>query len=112
MTWVLTLAHRRAVDRVRSVQGRTAVEQRASAQSVDRAFDEVTEAVTTNIEREQVRRCLSSLTQVQRESITLAYYGGRTYREVADLLRIPLGTVKTRLRDGLIRLRDCLGEPR
>jgi RNA polymerase sigma-70 factor, ECF subfamily len=111
MTWVLTLAHRRAVDRVRSVQGRTDLEQRASTQSADRAFDEVTETVTANLEREQVRRCLSSLTQVQRESITLAYYGGRTYREVADLLRIPLGTVKTRLRDGLIRLRDCLGEP-
>lgn len=112
MTWVLTLAHRRAVDRVRSVQGRTDLERRAGAQAADRAFDEVTETVTTNLEREQVRRCLSSLTQVQRESITLAYYGGRTYREVADLLRIPLGTVKTRLRDGLIRLRDCLGEPR
>jgi RNA polymerase sigma-70 factor (ECF subfamily) len=112
MTWVLTLAHRRAVDRVRSVQGRTDREQRAGAQSADRAFDEVTETVTANLEREQVRRCLSSLTPVQRESITLAYYGGRTYREVADLLRIPLGTVKTRLRDGLIRLRDCLGEPR
>lgn len=112
MTWVLTLAHRRAVDRVRSVQGRTDLEQRAGAQASDRAFDEVTETVTANLEREQVRRCLSSLTQAQRESITLAYYGGRTYREVADLLRIPLGTVKTRLRDGLIRLRDCLGEPR
>jgi len=112
MTWVLTLAHRRAVDRVRSVQGRADLEQRAGAQSADRAFDEVTETVAANLEREQVRRCLSSLTDVQRESITLAYYGGRTYREVADLLRIPLGTVKTRLRDGLIRLRDCLGEPR
>jgi RNA polymerase sigma-70 factor, ECF subfamily len=112
MTWVLTLAHRRAVDRVRSVHRRTDIEQRAGAQAADRAFDEVTETVTANLEREQVRRCLSSLTQVQRESITLAYYGGRTYREVADLLRIPLGTVKSRLRDGLIRLRDCLGEPR
>jgi RNA polymerase sigma-70 factor (ECF subfamily) len=65
--------------------------------------------VTTNLEREQVRRCLGSLTTLQRESVELAYYGGRTYSEVAELLTTPLGTVKTRLRDGLIRLRDCLG---
>ena len=56
-----------------------------------------------------MRRCLGSLTELQRESITLAYYQGRTYREVAALLNLPAGTVKTRTRDGPIRLRDCLG---
>jgi RNA polymerase sigma-70 factor (ECF subfamily) len=56
-----------------------------------------------------VRRCLSTLTETQRESVTLAYYAGYTYREVAELLKVPLGTIKTRMRDGLIRLRDCLG---
>lgn len=109
MTWVLTFAHRRAVDRVRSAQARRVREERFGVESVEREFDEVSETVTTNLEREQVRRCLRSLTTLQRESVELAYYGGRTYSEVAELLKTPLGTVKTRLRDGLIRLRDCLG---
>ena len=109
MTWVLTLAHRRAVDRVRSAQSATEREDRVATRSVPRPFDEVADQVTMRMEHEQVRRCLSTLTELQRESITLAYYGGRTYREVGELLHTPLGTIKTRLRDGLIRLRDCLG---
>ena len=71
--------------------------------------DEVAEAVEATLERERVRRCLEGLTELQRESITLAYYGGYSYREVAGLLGITLGTIKTRIRDGLIRLRDCMG---
>jgi RNA polymerase sigma-70 factor (ECF subfamily) len=109
MTWVMTLAHRRAVDRVRSAQSSADRETRVVNREVARPFDEVAEQVTMRLEHEQVRRCLSTLTELQRESITLAYYGGRTYREVGELLDTPLGTIKTRLRDGLIRLRDCLG---
>lgn len=109
LTWVLTAAHRRAVDRVRSSQARRVREGRYGVGSVQRDFDEVAETVTVNLEREQVRRCLGSLTALQRECIEMAYYGGRTYPEVAHLLNTPLGTVKTRLRDGLIRLRECLG---
>jgi len=109
LSWALTLAHRRAVDRVRSAEARGAREERFGIESLERDFDEVAETVTTNLEREQVRRCLGSLTTLQRESVELAYYGGRTYTEVAGLLKTPLGTIKTRLRDGLIRLRDCLG---
>ena len=112
MNWTLTLAHRRAVDRVRSAQARTDREQRAGAMAAGREFDEVSEAVTARLEREQVRRCLSTLTELQRESVMLAYYGGHTYPEVAELLQSPLGTIKTRLRDGLVRLRDCLGVTR
>ena len=110
-TWVLTVAHRRAVDRVRSVQAATERELRAFAldpRSDDRGYDDVTEQVETKLEYQRLRRCLLSLTTLQRESITLAYYSGYTYREVANVLDVPLSTVKTRMRDGLIRLRDCL----
>ncbi|MBO0835977.1 MAG: ECF RNA polymerase sigma factor SigK [Actinobacteria bacterium] len=105
--WITTLAHRRAVDRVRSEQRAAQREARAAAATV--AYDEVTEAVEARLDRERVRRCLESLTELQRESVTLAYYGGYSYREVAQLLGVAAGTVKTRMRDGLIRLRDCLG---
>jgi RNA polymerase sigma-70 factor (ECF subfamily) len=112
MNWALTLAHRRAVDRVRSAQASINRDERVGAMSADRPFDEVAEAVSARLEHEQVRRCLGALTGLQRESVVLAYYGGNTYREVAELLDAPLGTIKTRLRDGLIRLRDCLGVTR
>jgi RNA polymerase sigma-70 factor, ECF subfamily len=105
--WVMTLAHRRAVDRVRSVQKESERERRTAA--ADIPYDEVIEAVESSLERERVRRCLNALTEVQRESVTLAYYRGYTYGQVASLLGVPTGTVKTRMRDALIRLRDCLG---
>ncbi|HEX9064558.1 MAG TPA: ECF RNA polymerase sigma factor SigK [Streptosporangiaceae bacterium] len=105
--WVMTLAHRRAVDRVRSERSHASREIRAARAVIE--YDEVTEAVETSLDRERVRRCLGSLTALQRECVSLAYYGGYTYAEVAGLLGVPNGTVKTRMRDGLIRLRDCLG---
>jgi RNA polymerase sigma-70 factor (ECF subfamily) len=109
MAWIMTLAHRRAVDRVRSAQASTDREQKVAAREHTPAYDEVSEQVERRLEREQVRRCLGALTELQRESVLIAYYRGCTYQETADLLGIALGTVKTRLRDGLIRLRDCLG---
>jgi RNA polymerase sigma-70 factor, ECF subfamily len=109
MTWVATLAHRRAVDRVRSAQAATAREHQDAARAVTPPHDEVSEQVERRLESEQVRRCLRGLTELQRQAVTLAYYRGMTYREVAETLRTPLPTVKTRMRDGLIRLRDCMG---
>jgi RNA polymerase sigma-70 factor, ECF subfamily len=108
-TWVMMIAHRRAVDRVRSVTAEVQRDKKSAAASVAPQIDEVAETVETNFERERVRRCLDSLTDIQRESLTLAYYGGYTYREVAGLLHVALGTIKTRIRDGLIRMRDCMG---
>ena len=106
-SWALTIAHRRAVDRVRSEQASTDRERRVATQEVP--YDEVVEQATARLERQQVRRCLHALTELQREAITLAYYQGYSYREVAERLATGLPTVKTRMRDGLIRLRDCLG---
>jgi RNA polymerase sigma-70 factor (ECF subfamily) len=110
MAWVTTIAHRRAVDRVRAERRLAQREQRATAHAI--AYDEVAETVEARLDRERVRRCLGALTELQRESVTLAYYGGYTFREVAGLLGVAEGTVKTRMRDGLIRLGDCLGAGR
>jgi RNA polymerase sigma-70 factor, ECF subfamily len=111
-TWILTMAHRRAIDRVRSEQASRERTDRIGVRERSRAFDEVAEAVELKLEHHQVRRSLDALTDLQREAVELAYYGGHTYREVAELLDTPLGTVKTRMRDGLIRLRDALGVAR
>jgi len=108
-SWVFTIAHRRAVDRVRSEQASADRTVRVGAASMDTPYDEVVDEVAGRLERQQVRRCLDDLTELQRQAVTLAYYRGHSYREVADLLETPLPTVKTRMRDGLIRLRDCLG---
>jgi RNA polymerase sigma-70 factor (ECF subfamily) len=107
ISWLMTIAHRRAVDRVRSERSHASRELRAATATID--YDDVIEAVEASLDRERVQRCLGSMTELQRECVGLAYYSGYTYREVAELLDVPPGTVKTRMRDGLIRLRDCLG---
>ncbi len=108
-SWIMTMAHARAVDRVRSAQASTDRDQRIGRRDLGREYDQVSEAVEVRLEQQAVRTCLGGLTDLQREAVQLAYYGGYTYKEVGELLDVPLGTVKTRLRDGLIRLRDCLG---
>jgi RNA polymerase sigma-70 factor (ECF subfamily) len=105
--WVMTIAHRRAVDRVRSASAAAAREHRAAERLVP--GDDVADSVAASLAREQVRRCLDGLTELQRESITMAYYGGYSYRQVAGMLGVALSTIKTRIRVGLTRMRDCLG---
>ena len=107
-TWVMTIAHRRAVDRVRSASAATAREVRTVETLIPNG-DEVADMVQANLDRQRVRDCLEGLTPPQRESITLAYYGGLSYRQVGEKLGIALSTIKTRIRDGLTRMRDCLG---
>ena len=102
----MTMAHRRAVDRVRAETSATAREQKFVPDPV--SPDDVAETVEANLDSQRVRRCLGGLTDLQRESVQLAYYGGYTYPEVSKLLGVALGTVKTRIRDGLIRMRDCM----
>lgn len=108
VNWILTLAHRRAIDRVRSAEACAARERRAALLDRTPAYDQVTEQVEAVLERERLRVALASLSDVQRQAVTLAYYRGLTCRQVAESLAIPLGTVKTRLRDALIRLRAHL----
>ena len=104
--WALTIAHRRAVDRVRSETACSRREQKAAEPAP--AEDDVAEVVAATLDHQRVRRCLDGLTELQRESIKLAYYSGYSYPQVAKLLGVALGTVKTRIRDGLIRMRDCM----
>jgi RNA polymerase sigma-70 factor, ECF subfamily len=105
--WALTIAHRRAVDRVRSESAGSRREQKVA---LDRdSADDVAETVAATLDHQRVRRCLDGLTELQRESIQLAYHGGYSYPQVAQLLGVALSTVKTRIRDGLIRMRDCMG---
>jgi RNA polymerase sigma-70 factor (ECF subfamily) len=108
-SWIMTIAHRRAVDRVRSETAAAERELRSAAVAEPPRADDVAETVAASLEAERVRRCLDGLTSLQREAVTLAYYKGYSYPQVAALLNVALGTIKSRIRDGLIRLRDCLG---
>ncbi len=109
LSWMFTMAHRRAIDRVRSSQAGRDRDVKIGIRDTPREFDHVSEFVEVKIESERVKVAMQSLTELQQQAIALAYYGGYTQTEVADMLSIPLGTVKTRLRDGMIRLRDELG---
>jgi len=105
------LTHRRAVDRVRLESSATARDLVYGHSHLGRDHDIVAETVGQRSEGREVVECLGTLTGTQRETVALAYYGGRTYAQVAEHLGIPLNTVKTRIRDGLRRLRTCLTGP-
>ena len=107
--WVLTIAHRRAVDRVRSSQASTDRDIRVGFRDLDVAHDAVPEQVELRIEGRRVAKAVAALPDVQREAITLAYFGGYSQSEIAALVGAPLGTIKTRMRDGLSRLRTEMG---
>jgi RNA polymerase sigma-70 factor (ECF subfamily) len=111
LSWLMTIAHRAAVDRVRSSEASRRRDDAHAARHRDVDFDATAEAAQASVEAQRVRRALSSLTEAQRSAVELAYLGGYTHTEVAQLLDLPLGTAKTRIRDGLIRLRDTLGVP-
>lgn len=107
--WLLTLTQRRSVDRVRSEQSASDRNHAYGASHLGREHDVVADEVGQRLDEQQVIDCLDTLTDTQREAIALAYYGGHTYREVAELLDSGLPAIKTRIRDGLIRLKNCLG---
>jgi RNA polymerase sigma-70 factor (ECF subfamily) len=109
VSWMLTIAHRKAVDRVRSAQASTDREDSYGSRTQERAYDATADEVDRRLDAQRVHRALESLTDTQRRAVELAYLGGYTHTEVASLLDVPLGTAKTRIRDGLIRLRDTMG---
>ncbi|GAA4669291.1 ECF RNA polymerase sigma factor SigK [Nocardioides nanhaiensis] len=107
--WMLTIVHRKSVDRVRSAEAATRRDVSYHEQNRTIDHDATADAAHASLEAHRVRNALGSLTPVQREAIELAYFGGYTHTEVAKLLDLPVGTAKTRIRDGLIRLRDTMG---
>ena len=108
-SWMLTMAHRRAVDRIRASQAGRDRDLKIGVRDLETDFDSVSESVEIRLEHERVSRALSRLTEFQRQAVQLAYYGGFSHSEMAEKLGVPIGTVKTRLRDGMIRLRDEMG---
>jgi RNA polymerase sigma-70 factor (ECF subfamily) len=109
ITWLLTLAHRRAVDRVRASQASKDRDLREGIKDFQASYDDVEETAILHDESLRVNQALERLSETQRDAIRLAYFGGFTHLEVAELLKIPVGTAKTRIRDGMNKLRDLMG---
>ncbi|MGO2003059.1 ECF RNA polymerase sigma factor SigK [Arthrobacter rhombi] len=108
-SWIMVMAHRRAVDRVRASQSSKDRDLREGVKGFEESYDNVQETVEARMESERVQEALKCLSVAQRQAIELAYFGGYTHQEVAGMLEAPVGTVKTRIRDGMIKLRDQLG---
>lgn len=108
LAWMTTVARRRAVDRVRAVSSESVRDDRYATLSIDPEFDQVWDEVEYRMDTARVGKALGSLTEIQREAITLAYFDGYSQSEVAERLQVPIGTVKTRIRAGLTSLRDAL----
>jgi RNA polymerase sigma-70 factor, ECF subfamily len=107
-TWLVTLARSRAIDRLRLLGAR----QRLAAGAGQEQTEAVSDALSDTIklaQRETVRRALAELPEEQRKTLVLAYFEGLTQSEIASQLNTPLGTVKTRMRSGMIKLRALLG---
>jgi RNA polymerase sigma-70 factor (ECF subfamily) len=109
VSWMMTMTHRRAVDRIRASQASHNRDLKIGVRDTELSVDDVASTVETIVESERVKAALSRLTALQRQAVVLAYFKGLSHREISEALKVPTGTVKTRLRDGLIRLRDELG---
>lgn len=107
--WICTIAHRRAVDTVRSVEASRRRDSAEGLLAIDEKVVDVQEEGIMRVESQRIVAAMRALTPLQSDAIRLAYFSGCSHREVAKILDIPLGTAKTRIRDGMIVLRDSLG---
>lgn len=110
--WILTIARRRAIDRVRSEQASRDRVAKVAPGQIEREHDHVAEEAIRSSDRSAVSQALTALGRLQREAIELAFYGGLTQSEIAGRLGVPLGTIKTRIRDGMLRLQETLSTSR
>lgn len=108
LSWMMVIARRRAIDRIRSVSRSVALEHRHA--SGDAVQDDHADSVASRLDAARVRPMLGGLSPLQREAVTLVYLQRQTAREAAAQLQVPLTTLKTRLRDGLAQLRQRSGE--
>lgn len=108
LTWLLTIAHHRAVDRVRRSIAITARDRRYAEDASEPAEPDVAERAQSIADADLLHRALSMLPDAQRQAVALSHLGGYSHSEIAELLGIPIGTVKSRIRDGLHRLRHLL----
>jgi len=109
-TWLLSIVHHRAIDAVRRRRPTTELPETETNMPSTLVLPDTWTEIAASLDRETVQAALATLSDVQREAIELAYFGGHTYREVAVLLEQPEGTVKSRIRAGLLRLRAALIE--
>jgi RNA polymerase sigma-70 factor (ECF subfamily) len=106
--WILRKTHSRAVDRVRSAQARKMREARIGLRDLNEPGDDIADTISLRIDSKRIERALGTLPETQRQAVALAHLGGYSHREVSAILKVPVGTVKTRIRAGISRLREEL----
>jgi RNA polymerase sigma-70 factor, ECF subfamily len=107
-TWLVTLARSRAIDRLRLLGARRRLAESAAKNQTEEVSDALSDAIQAS-QRDIVQRALAELPEEQKQALVLAYYDGLTQSEIASRLGTPLGTVKTRMRSGMAKLRGLLG---
>ncbi|WP_049822056.1 sigma-70 family RNA polymerase sigma factor [Arthrobacter sp. H41] len=108
VAWLMMITHRRALDRARAEHTSSNRNAAYAVATYTPDFDQTAETAINRLEEQDITRSLKTLSATQRESINLAYYDGLTYQQVGAHLGIPLATAKTRIRDGLIRLKSSM----
>ncbi len=105
-TWILSIAHNRGIDQLRSHASRRRTQDKIEASAPRSQPSEAFTETWRNSQRDQVREALNTLPQEQLKILELAYFSGYTHVEIAELVGLPLGTVKGRMRLGLKKLRN------